>query len=275
MEIQYLQRAIAQTAVMSARIMEYEFIYYLQVEDGINEYNGRIFDAVSLSREIKEEVNVFSNLISEVQREFERNAINLKKVEYRRYFNYCDEKITMMLSPFDDKLIDQYNNDKKNFLSKIAVFYSISDHPAIPELYSTYAVHRIIGLKEFVEKKAPGKALKKPHQSSLKEKFVTDDAYDKVMAILSDEGFTDKNSGKWIDISKGYKGRIIALIHDLAYKNYYKNSSTIPNPATIIEIAKNTFGVTIAESTIKDATRSGNNTSTLRACFAIITRYNV
>lgn len=89
----------------------------------------------------------------------------------------------------------------------------------------------------------------KPKQnkcSSLKEIFVSIDVYTDTMALLSDEDLTDKDSGLWIDKSKGYKGKIVALLNDLAYKGYYKINS-VPGPEILMSIAKNTFGVAISK----------------------------
>lgn len=89
-------------------------------------------------------------------------------------------------------------------------------------------------------------ANKEPTYTSLKEIFVSEDAYNNIMKLLSKEEMTDKDTGLWIDKADGHKGRIVALLNDLFFKRYY-NTDQMPMPETLMNIAKNTFGVEISK----------------------------
>lgn len=98
---------------------------------------------------------------------------------------------------------------------------------------------------------------------TLKEIFISEDAFNDIMKRLSDNGFTDEEL--WVEKRKGYKSIIIALIYHLGSKGYYKDGVlSIPDNSTIQSIAKDTFGVEIKVDTIKGANREGNNISELR-----------
>lgn len=114
-----------------------------------------------------------------------------------------------------------------------------------------------------------------PEYKNLKGIFVSESTYDNIITLLSDNDFVDKDSGKWINKSRGYKSIIIALLQDLGIKGYYKEGvPSILDAESVKAIAENTFAVKISIDTIKGANREGNNIHELkRSNFSFIKTY--
>lgn len=186
--------------------------------------------------------------------EFEKFKVAHKRYGDKYNIKYHKEKKPETVTPFED----------------LEGVKEITDYNIMATAHKTYKKW----LEEIKAKSKTNNSRSEPQ--NLKDIFVTDDVYNEIMISLSKKGFTDKDSGLWTDKTKGYKSKIIALIHHLGFKQYYrKDIPSIPDAETIQNIAKNTFGVEISKDTIKSANREDNNISELRnSHFNFIITYN-
>jgi hypothetical protein len=83
---------------------------------------------------------------------------------------------------------------------------------------------------------------------TLKNAFSEETEFIPVMNLLVDNGYIHKETYRWIDEEKSNFGTIISLIKILSQKGYYnklKNNE-------IIQVSKNTFGLEMSFSTVRD-----------------------
>jgi hypothetical protein len=86
---------------------------------------------------------------------------------------------------------------------------------------------------------------------TLKEIFISSEAFKIVMDKLIEEELIDKTSFEWTNNSSGYKSKIAALLYHLYHNKYFK-CIELPKPEQIIVLAKNGFNVDITVRTIQD-----------------------
>jgi hypothetical protein len=79
-----------------------------------------------------------------------------------------------------------------------------------------------------------------------------------IINILVEKGHIHEKSYLWIDLEKGWRGLLIAILKDLKNKGYFKREIKITNQ-TYLSVAQNTFGQSISLDTIKKSNPANQN----------------
>lgn len=90
--------------------------------------------------------------------------------------------------------------------------------------------------------------------------FKESSLYIKVIGILADAGYYDRNSRIWKDRSNGNKETFAALMKDLYFKGYLKSDFS-KDGSELKEIARNTFNLSISQTTARKASHDKLDTN--------------
>lgn len=136
-------------------------------------------------------------------------------------------------------------------VNDIEIFFRLSND------YKNQIVNYISQLNEIgiettsVTPQLSEKETKQEQPLTLDKVFDSVSKYKYIMELLVKKQFIQEHTYIWKDGRKGYKSLLISILKHLSWQNYY-NINVISNDQ-IIEIAKNTFHVTVKKDTVKHA----------------------
>lgn len=180
-----------------------------------------------------------------------RNSTHRTFLSLDFFFTDLDEITLSLFDYFNEKdnneiEILETKTKKANSIEDILTQFNQGYTVEIP----TNNINDLINNSTTDKVKIPQQETKEDPATHLKELFIDETYYPKIIDILIEENFIEKGTLIWKDEKKG-KGQFIAgLIKALYYKNYLKR---MPTNTEIPLISKNTFKVQFGKSTSEKA----------------------
>ncbi len=124
-------------------------------------------------------------------------------------------------------------------------------------------------LEKLVANRTKKKSENQKIYQSLKDIFISDEAYTKIMDQLVKDKLIDEKSYEWINKEKGHKTKVVALLYHLYYNHYFK-CDQMPSPQQIQLLAKKGFNIEIGIRTIN----TKEKTNSARSEFSFIKQFS-